>query len=643
MNFLSPFSLLWLLPVGGAIVTMYLLRLKRRDVTVASTFLWQAVVQDTQANAPFQKLRKNLLLALQLLLALLLIAIIARPFLWSSGLGGKTVALVLDASASMKATDESGSRWKRAVSLAREAIGRKAAGDAVALVWAGDKPVVLAPLTTDRPKLLRALDTARPTDAPGDMREAISFAGTLVASRAGAQVTVVTDGDFGRVEPLALGGATIAFLPVGKRAANVGITAFDVRDTLGGGDGRQAFVTVQNFSQQKATFPLNLLVNGNLADAHEITLKPGESKSETFDNLQATQGGQVTAQIDSPDDLEADNSASVRLAPRRTIKILIVTEGNPFLERVLNTDAHAVVDVTSPTAYKPADSISHDMTVWDNAAPPADLPPGRYLFWGSKSLGTNAAVPASAAPTSGAKGDTSDRPQILDWSRTHPLMRFVDLANVKLLRARNIAPQPWAQTLAEGDSGPLIVAGEKNQTRSVYVAWNLLESDMPLRVAFPIFLTNCAQWLTAQPGDARGTLRPGEVAVVPVPQGAKSVTITRPDGEKETLPAPPTGPLLYDKTMLSGTYQVASDAKTGKTNPFYVSLLSAQESNTAPVAKPTVLVTDAGDETAAPGQVAAAQTGGLRGVRVRREVWPYVALAALLFLSVEWAAYHRRR
>ena len=187
MNFLSPFSLLWLLPIGGAIVTMYLLRLKRKDVPVASVFLWQAVVQDTQANAPFQKLRKNLLLALQLLLALLLAFVIARPFLWASGLGGKTVALVLDASASMRATDDGGSRWNRAVVLAREAIGRKAAGDAVALVWAGDKPVVIAPLTTDREKLFHALDAAKPTDAPGDMREAISFAGTLVASRAGAQ------------------------------------------------------------------------------------------------------------------------------------------------------------------------------------------------------------------------------------------------------------------------------------------------------------------------------------------------------------------------------------------------------------------------------------------------------------------------
>ena len=449
------------------------------------------------------------------------------------------------------------------------------------------------------------------------------------------------------MEPLALGGATVDFIPVGKRAANVGITAFDVRDTLGGGEGRQAFVTVQNFGAQTITFPLNLSVGGNLADAHEISLKSGETKSEVFDNLRAEQGGQVTAQIDLRDDLESDNLASVRLAPKRTIKILLVSEGNPFLERVLNTDAHIALDSVAPASYKLEDSASHDMTVWDNAAPPTDLPPGRYLFWGSKSLGTNGSVPVTAAP-SGGIGD-AQTPQILDWSRTHPLMRFVDLANVKLLRARLVSPQPWAQTLVEGDSGPLVVAGEKNTTRSVYVAWNLLDSDMPLRVAFPIFLTNCTQWLTARPGDSGGVLRPGEVALVPVPIGAKSVTITRPDGGKDTLPAPSNGPLVYDKTALAGTYQVSADAKTNVASaaPFYVSLLSAQESNTSPVAKPIVLVTDAPEKNgiAAKGKNAAdapAATPGLQNVRVRREVWPVLALAALAFLVVEWAAYHRR-
>ena len=275
MNLLAPALLWWLLPVGGAIAALYMLRLKRRDVTVASTLLWQEVLQDTHANAPLQKLKRNLLLVLQLLLALAVVVALARPFLWASGLGGQSTALILDASASMRATDEPGGRFAVAVSKAREMIARKSPGDAVAVIVSADKPVVLCPLTTDKARLEKALGDARPTDTTGDLREAILFAATLVSSRSKSQVTVLTDGAFGRVEPMALGGARLQFVTVGRRTNNAAITAFDVRDTLGGSAGQQAFVTVQNFGAAPRRIPLEIRVNNSLTDAHEVTLAPG--------------------------------------------------------------------------------------------------------------------------------------------------------------------------------------------------------------------------------------------------------------------------------------------------------------------------------------------------------------------------------
>ena len=215
MNFLSPWGLLWLAPIGGVLVALYLLKLRRRDEVVSSVLLWQAVVQDTQANAPFQKLRRNLLLLLQLLIALFLVFTVARPFLWATGLGGRATAIVLDGSASMRATDEKPSRFAHAVEEARTLIRRKAPGDQATIVLAGEEPRTLAPLTADRQRLLRALDAARPTDASGDMREAIALAASQVASRAGAGVTVISDGAWGggRLDEINLGGAKLQFLP----------------------------------------------------------------------------------------------------------------------------------------------------------------------------------------------------------------------------------------------------------------------------------------------------------------------------------------------------------------------------------------------------------------------------------------------
>src|SRR5229473_1307874 len=110
MNFFSPWSLLWLIPMATLIVVMYILKLRRKDVVVSSTFLWRQVIRDVQANAPFQKLRRNLLLLLQLIIAALIIFALARPFLRFSGIGGRNIVIIVDTSASMQSTDVAPSR-----------------------------------------------------------------------------------------------------------------------------------------------------------------------------------------------------------------------------------------------------------------------------------------------------------------------------------------------------------------------------------------------------------------------------------------------------------------------------------------------------------------------------------------------------
>src|SRR2546430_16300373 len=104
MNLAAPLNLLWLPLIGGLIVLMYILKLRRRDVVVSSTWLWRQVIRDVQANAPFQKLRKNLLLFLQLLAILFLVLLLARPFWKGRGLGGRSVVILVDNSPSMRAT-----------------------------------------------------------------------------------------------------------------------------------------------------------------------------------------------------------------------------------------------------------------------------------------------------------------------------------------------------------------------------------------------------------------------------------------------------------------------------------------------------------------------------------------------------------
>src|SRR6185369_13559066 len=102
-NFLAP----WWVPVLAALgavpplVLLYFLKLRRRQMAVASTLLWRKAVQDLQVNSPFQRLRRNLLLLLQLLILLCAILAIAEPTQSANRGEGKLKILLLDASASM--------------------------------------------------------------------------------------------------------------------------------------------------------------------------------------------------------------------------------------------------------------------------------------------------------------------------------------------------------------------------------------------------------------------------------------------------------------------------------------------------------------------------------------------------------------
>ena len=63
MTFLSPIALLFGL-LALPILLLYMLKLRRREVDVSSTLLWEMLLRDRQANAPWQRLKRNVLLFL---------------------------------------------------------------------------------------------------------------------------------------------------------------------------------------------------------------------------------------------------------------------------------------------------------------------------------------------------------------------------------------------------------------------------------------------------------------------------------------------------------------------------------------------------------------------------------------------------
>jgi len=540
MHLLAPLALIAFAPIAAAIVALYLLKLRRRDFVVPSVFLWRRAVQDVQANAPFQRLRANLLLLLQLLALACLVAGLAGPYIMARRLGGRSAIIVLDASASMKATDARGSRFDEAKRQAEQIVGGMGRRDEAALLICGASAQTAVSFSGDRHRLISAIRAAEPTDCVTNVRDGLLLAFGLAAKRPQTQVYLISDGAFPAL-PAVSSSAELRFLRVGRGNDNVALLAFEAATNRRGEESRvesreskvesrgysrisnlesrshpdssnpapaqQLFLRLRNYSAQPKRCVLSISHEDDLVHAAELNLAPGESQSETF-ALALAEPGLLKAEIEVADELAADNVCYTFARPSWAHKVLLVGPGNLFLEQALLVTPE--VEVFKAATLSAADASAayreYDVVIFDRVAPPAAPQSGAVMLIGA-GLTQLAELGAEVAP-----------PAITSWEDRHPVLRYVNLGVIQLAKARRLAPGPGAVVLARAGQAPVVVAREAPGFRGVAFGWDFLDSDLPLRVSFPVLLSNTIQWLSQSSGGAAakrerpGAPRPGAAA-----------------------------------------------------------------------------------------------------------------------------------
>lgn len=617
MGLLNPLGLLWLL-LAVPIVLLYLLRLQRRELTVASVLLWEHAVDDLQANAPFQKLRRNLLLYLQLAALALATLAAARPFVRTSELGGRSVVILLDASASMAAAERGGTRFAQARARIGRLLGQMARGEEAMLILASDRAEVLCPFTGDRRALRRALHAAAPLDRPTDLRDALLLAASATRGRPDSKVYLFSDGAVPDAADLVADVSRVEFVPIGEPVENVAITAFDARRNLRdevpevllglrlGGPAKPREVAVE------------LRLDDRLFDVRGYSLEPGRPRVLVLGDLPA-RAGLLEARLAEEDALAADNRAYVSLGARRDVELWLVGKGNTFLEQALLLCPGVRVIKAGATTLQQAAAEGRlpagTIAVYAGEAPAMELPvPGLWL---------NAVGPG--APVGGG-ASTVELPPVVDWSMRHPVLRDVDLSEVAISKARRVALQPWAATLAETGATPLIAAGERRGGRQVFVGFDLLDSDWPLRPGFPIFIANTIGWLGATGGpEAVPAIRAGDAVTLRLATSASTATWQEPDGSRRPVAVAAGGLVTVAEPRRVGLHQVTA---AGATATFAVSLLSPAESDLTPRGELRL------------GKVRVAAPLGER--ERERELWLPLLYAMMALLLVEWWWFHRR-
>jgi hypothetical protein len=351
MTFLTP----WLGILAGAIalptlLILYFLKLRRRDIEISTTLLWKKAIQDLQANAPFQKLRRNLLLFLQILILLGACFALAQPRLKAQVLQTQRHIILIDRSGSMTARDggqstgEPISRLEEAKTQAEATIDSLREGgvlsrgvsDEAMIIAFGTNAEVLQPFTSDKATLKAALKAIQPIDGPTRIDEAVRLAKahrptrTLQDSTTGQAVAVegLVGGDpvtihlftDGRIPDapqakMTVEGDSLIYHRLGRiDAPNVGVVAIRSDRAFENPDRLNVFVGIENNEPQPRGVDVELLIDGVVAGIKSTSIPAAKIIREEATNPDGTP---VTSNAST----DADTPAATPAATTRVADI----------------------------------------------------------------------------------------------------------------------------------------------------------------------------------------------------------------------------------------------------------------------------------------------------------------------------------
>jgi hypothetical protein len=518
-----------LLAVWAIALSLYLLKPRRRRVLVPFMPLWEALLLPEPTTRLFGRLRRTGSLLIALLLTGLLVLALTdpRPGLFSRA--PRTLLVLIDAGQHMQATDVLPSRLERARELAQQLVVAKANADEVLIAQMDATVTALGPLSADAHTLQAALKRLAATDAATDFGAAAEFALQTLDGRPNPALMLISDGVFAAetsvLDALRAHGIQLHQLAVGKSARNVGIRSFSARRYRGDKTQSEAMLEIENAGARSEHVELRLLGDDAALAVAQLDL-PAHSVVSRFYSDVPAHAQRLEAQIAlraGRDPLASDDRAYALLPPATRTRILLVTNGNRYLEAALLLDAARELRVIKPSAYR--DAAGYDLVLFDRFAPAA-APGVPSLF---------IAPPANPNDFPLRIRGVVDRPSFDTFVRDHPLLRHIALRDVNISSALRVQPQAGDRIVAAAGTTPLIVTGQRAGQPYVALSFDIRESDLPLRVAWPLLVSHAIDFLRPPDVDYLPTLRIGLEQRLRVGRSSARAVLQAPHGERESL------------------------------------------------------------------------------------------------------------
>ena len=634
LSLLAPLGLAALVAVP-IIVLLYMRTTTPTDRRVPSTRFWLGAQTTPTENRRFRLPPITPLFILHLLIAALIAFALAEPASahilsrFGSRTQPKHLILIVDGSTSMQAAvDKLGVAGRTRFDLARNDVhGRLSGlgnGDVVSVLILGTHTTTYeASGAVEIDQLRGQLDHLKPPGGRADFNAALRLCRDLLLPGLHDEIVVITDGAIS-VDPALVDeiGAPIELkLITGNVSSNnLAITEINARGSTTIPGRQDLFIRVANFGDQSMTTTVDISVDSVSIDQRQITLTAGTAQNlvETLPAGAET----ATATLSGSDALAADNHASVTLAGAGAsgLRMLLVSDAPGALLRALSALPGSQVQTLSLNQYLASTSLpAIDLIIFEGAAPGGSLP----------------SVPAlvvNPGPGANANAGMMPAPVPTRLLAQDPVLNGVDLAGVTFGQVPIVALGPDDVEIAGADGGPLIYRTHlANGEQADVLMFDIEASNLPVRVAFPILVSNLVSDLVAQQIPA--SLSVGDPITISPHAGATSLEITDPTGTAHTM--------AIEADQTTGITPVQSYEDTGMSGPYWLREL---DTNGNPITMATIMV-NAGhpqESNLAPNPLlkdalasSAIETDQSR-LRNQFELWPLVVAAVLGLLLIEW-------
>ena len=666
------------------IVLLYFLKLKRQSVVVPSTLLWRRSMEDLRVNSLFQRLRRNILLIMQLLTVAMILLALTGPSWVGSSTSGRRLIIAIDQSASMSATDVAPNRLSVAKSKATALINSMTASDLAMIIAFSDTAEVVSSYTSNKNLLKQKIQAIEPTERRTNLREALQVAdglanpsrqteGGIATAESTPKLVILTDGAFADIQGFSLGNLEPELIVIGQGPPefkpgqneekttyptnNLAVLTMQARRNEESPNTIEVFGRLKNYDSADNTTELKLFrlpvdatkSEQTLIDALKITV-PGESEKGFQFTIADTGAQALMIDCQTNDLLKADNIAYAVVPPDRKPSIRLVSSGNRYLSQYFRSpgvkESIEYSEITPEDLKKPEIqrefSLGKDaLTIFDRCAPEI-APQNHSLYFGAFPPGKKF-----------AELKAFQNPTILDWDTASPLMQYLrDLTVIRIRDVRIPEPLPaGARPLIESDKGPVAVTSPRDGFTDVIIGFHLSDeksfnTDWFLKYSFPLFLSNTIQHLAGVGSDSvDGMHRPGEsFSIAAGGLVGKSLAIesliTNSKNTDSTTNVDSSGRVAITAQGFQGAFSVKNERSL--VDLFAVDLFDDQESN---------LATRGLAPVGAPGPVAEKYqlkigftpiAGTSKSAGLDAPLWKSAVALGLILLIAEWFIYNRR-